>query len=178
MTTDELWRPEDLGVAEPDPPRWSEAMILHLLREKYTRVRPGTNADRFVRAAHVRYPARGYCGDAVRIADYLVIDTYGGSEILGFEVKVSRADWLAELRDPQKAEAWGQHCHRWYLAVPDPSIVRDDLPPGWGMMALNRDGKLTIRRQAKRNPATPMPLRVLASLGRSIAQTSAREAPR
>lgn len=56
--------------------------------------------------------------------------------IEGHEVKVSRSDWLAELADPTKADAWARHCHRWWLVVPHRDIVKDgELPDGWGLMA-------------------------------------------
>lgn len=52
----------------------------------------------------------------------------------GHEVKVSRSDWLAELRRPDKAEWFRPFMHAWWLVVSDKTIVRDDLPEGWGLM--------------------------------------------
>ncbi|MGD3153869.1 hypothetical protein [Tsukamurella tyrosinosolvens] len=157
-----------------DAPRWNEAKMLGLLREKYTRIRVGTNADRYVRAAHVRYPDR--YGLAQHIADYIVLDTYASNELIGFEVKVSRSDWLAELRDPRKADVWRKHCYRWYLVVPDAGIVRDDLPAGWGLIAHGSGGLRVTRRAPALSTPEPMPLNVLCQLGRAIAQTATREA--
>jgi hypothetical protein len=153
----------------------TERDVLDALRHKYTKIPPGWNADRFVRAEHVR-KNHGYTY-ASRIADLLVIDTYGETALLGFEVKVSRSDWLTELRDPTKAEAWKQHCNRWYLAVPELSIVRDDLPEGWGLIAPNRSGKWVVRKQAP-YISDPQPLSPMdhAQIARSIAKTAAREA--
>ncbi|UOQ58573.1 hypothetical protein MUN78_07045 [Leucobacter allii] len=169
----ELPRPEP-EAKESIQQRITEREMLGLLREKYTRVRPGTNADRFVRAQHVRYPAERYVGEARAIADYLVVDTYDKHELIGFEVKVSRADWLAELRNPRKAEYWRQHCHRWYLVSSDPNIVRDDLPDGWGHITLGPRG-LRITRRAPALAAEPMTGAVLAYWGRAIAKTRASE---
>lgn len=51
------------------------------------------------------------------------------------ELKVSRADWLRELKEPKKAEAWWPYCHHFWLVVPHEGIVRDgELPKGWGLM--------------------------------------------
>lgn len=159
--------------------------MLSMLRAKYTKVRRGTNADRYVRAEHVRkvrvreYDGRQYTytGEAERIADLLVLDTYGDTETIGIEVKVSRSDWLCELRDPTKADAWRLHCHRWYLAVPDTAIVRDDLPEGWGLIAPGKDGQLRVRKQCPRI-ADPAPLDqwTAAQLARAIAKTARKEA--
>lgn len=159
--------------------------MLSMLRAKYTKVRRGTTADRYVRAEHVRkvriYEWQGkqyikYSGDAERIADLIVLDTYGDTETIGIEVKVSRSDWLTELRDPTKADAWRLHCHRWYLAVPDASIVRDDLPDGWGLIAPGKDGELRVRRQCPRidDPA-PLDKWTAAQLARAIAKTARKE---
>ncbi len=40
-----------------------------------------------------------------------------GIQIIGFEIKDSRSDWLKELQDPTKSEAWKQYCHAWYLVA-------------------------------------------------------------
>lgn len=53
----------------------------------------------------------------------------------GFEVKISRADWLKELDQPAKADPWFQHTHRWWVAAPSAAIVHpEELPEGWGLM--------------------------------------------
>lgn len=59
-----------------------------------------------------------------------------GLEITGFELKISRSDWLRELRDTQKASPIKQFCDRWYLVVSDLKIITyaHELPDGWGLM--------------------------------------------
>lgn len=151
-------------------PRVTETQMLAHLRTRYTRVRPGTTADRYVRIQHARYPASWYSGEARAIADYLVIDTYDQHELIGFEVKVSRSDWLAELRNPNKAEYWKQHCHRWYLVTSHRDIVRDDLPADWGHITLGPRG-LRITHKAPALAAEPMSAAVLAYWARAIAKT-------
>lgn len=71
----------------------------------------------------------------------------------GFEIKVSRSDLLAELRDPSKAEAGARACDRWWLALGDRRLLRslDEVPDGWGVLAPRGNG-LTVMRE----PA-PMP---------------------
>lgn len=62
----------------------------------------------------------------------------------GFEVKVSRSDWLKELRRPEKALdalAWLDY---WSVAAP-PGIVREgELPAGWGLVEVRETGLRTI----------------------------------
>lgn len=61
-------------------------------------------------------------------------------EILGFEVKVSRSDWLSELKKPEKADSLARYCDRWYLVISDPKIVKDgELPPTWGLLCRKGD---------------------------------------
>lgn len=72
-----------------------------------------------------------------RRADALYVGFFAsrGKLLVGHELKVSRADWLHELDHPEKAEVWAQHCHAWYLVVPNEAIVRrEELPHGWGLM--------------------------------------------
>lgn len=58
-----------------------------------------------------------------------------GLNIIGFEVKVSRTDWIRELRRPEKAEDIAQYCDQWYLVVGDASIMQPgELPPTWGLI--------------------------------------------
>lgn len=52
----------------------------------------------------------------------------------GHEVKVSRGDWLRELRDPTKADTWRQYCDRWWLVAPAGVARPDELPTGWGLL--------------------------------------------
>ncbi len=96
-----------------------------------------------------------------RRVDYLALGLWAsrGQAIDGHEIKVSRSDWLSELGKPSKAEAWWPVCHRWWLVVPDESIVQDgELPAGWGLMvppAGNRRTMKVIVKPTFRNVATP-----------------------
>lgn len=58
-------------------------------------------------------------------------------DVYGFEIKVSRADWLRELKSPQKAENGMAMCDFWYLAAP-PGVLKDlsELPENWGYVEL------------------------------------------
>lgn len=89
-----------------------------------------------------------------RHADVLVMSLWPsrGLEIMGFEVKVSRTDWVRELENPAKADAIAQYCDRWYLVVGDENIVRDgELPITWGLMVPQKDGTLRCKVEAKPN---------------------------
>jgi len=58
-----------------------------------------------------------------------------GSELIGHEIKVARSDVLAELADLTKSDAWQRFCDRWYLVIPDTSLIEGlDLPHTWGVL--------------------------------------------
>ena len=71
---------------------------------------------------------------AGRTADAVAMSLWPsrGLELIGYEVKVARADWLRELRNPEKAETIFGYCDRWYVAAPEGVVAHGELPPTWG----------------------------------------------
>lgn len=89
-----------------------------------------------------------------RRCDAVAIGMWGstGHLIHGFEVKVSRGDWLRELRSVKKADPFIEQCDRWWLVTGDAAIAKpDEIPEAWGWMTATRNG-LRIQR-----PAKPLP---------------------
>ncbi|MFF2822641.1 hypothetical protein ACFVRV_06260 [Arthrobacter koreensis] len=149
--------------------------MLDLLLARYNTERPGTIADRWVRAEHVRSTQRlGY--ETVSIADFVAVDKYSTSQAIhGHEVKVSRSDWLTELKDPTKSERIKRFCDFWWLVVPDASIVKPgELPEGWGLLV--QSGKvLRAKKRAPRLTPEPLTLDFIAGLTAAAARTAFRE---
>lgn len=117
-----------------------------------------------IRAAlKLRYPAPEYAliwevangvGAArPRYADALALSLYPsrGLELHGFEIKVSRHDWVREKRNPEKADSFVRFCNRWWIVAPREVVPHDQLPPTWGLIEF--DGKAL--RQAVAAPALP-----------------------
>jgi hypothetical protein len=157
----------------------TERDMLDLLLGRYTSIRQGTTADRWVRAEHVRSKLEGY--QAKRIADFIAADKYPGMPygsalaLHGHEVKVSRADWLTELRDPEKAEAFRPYMHHWWLVVSDSSIVRPgELPEGWGLI-VKSGTRLRAKVKAPRLDPLPMPIDLTICLMAAASKTAHRE---
>lgn len=69
-----------------------------------------------------------------RWADAVAMNMYPsrGLEIHGFEIKVSRSDWLRELKQPEKSSTVQQYCDRWWIVAPKDIIKPGELPPTWG----------------------------------------------
>lgn len=157
----------------------TEREMLDLLLNRYTSIRPGTTADRWVRAEHVRSMLEGY--QSKRIADFIAADKYPGMPygtnlaLHGHEVKVSRSDWLTELRDPTKAEAFKRYMHHWWLVVSDASIVKPgELPEGWGLMVKSGD-VLRAKVKAPRLTPEPLPIDFTICLMSAASKTAHRE---
>lgn len=108
-------------------------------------------------------------------ADALAMDLWPskGLELFGFELKVSRGDWLHELKNPFKAEPIKQFCDKWYLVVSDLKIVKyaDELPYGWGLM-FHEDGKIITMIEAKKLTPVPIDRLFLASLMRRVVKNN------
>ena len=74
---------------------------------------------------------------ATRTADALAMSVWPsrGLHMYGVEIKVSRGDWLRELKNPKKSDDIGQFCDFWFVAAGSESIVADgELPAGWGLL--------------------------------------------
>jgi len=153
----------------------TERTMLDLLTDRYTDIRRGTITDRWLRAEHVKQ-GLGYT-DGQRIADFIAADKHRSTLALyGHEVKVSRSDWLTELKDPTKSEPIKRHMHHWYLVVPDVNLVKPgELPEDWGLMIIGKDGKLRAKKKAPLLTPQPLPLEFSVSLAAAAARTASRE---
>jgi len=149
--------------------------MLNLLLARYNTERQGTIADRWVRAEHVRSTQR-MLYELVSIADFIAIDKYSSSQAIhGHEVKVSRSDWLTELRDLSKSERIKRYCNFWWLVVSDAAIVKDgELPEGWGLL-VKSGNKLRAKIKAPALTPEPLTLDFVAGLTAAAQRTAFRE---
>lgn len=93
-----------------------------------------------------------------RYADAVAMNLFPsrGMEVEGFEIKVSRGDWLREKRDPAKADELARFCDRWWVVANGPDVVGiGELPPTWGLIVPRGDGLITKTPAPK---LTPEPL--------------------
>lgn len=151
----------------------NERTMLNLLLTRYNTERRGAIADRYVRAEHVR-STQGY--GTVRVADFVAVDKWSSSQAIhGHEIKVTRSDWLTELRDLTKSEAIKRYCNYWWLVVPHASIVKPgELPADWGLIVTAGDG-LRVRTHAPELTPLPLTLDFVAGLTAAAARTASRE---
>lgn len=79
-----------------------------------------------------------------------------GLEIHGFEIKVSRSDWLRELKDPAKSAKVQQYCDRWWIITPKGIIKPGELPPTWGHYEVSEAGVIRQVVAAPQLEAVPV----------------------
>lgn len=159
--------------------RLTERDMLDLLHARYAAT--SMEVRRWVVAEHVH--ERPGVADGQRIADFIAIDCYGSGpwvwgkdrrhNVHGHEVKVSRSDWLTELRDPSKAAAWMRYCHYWWLVAASTDVYRrDEIPEGWGVMTRGSAG-LRVRIRAPYRDAEPLRPATVAAFARAVSKAGA-----
>lgn len=108
-----------------------------------------------------------------RTADALAMSLWPsrGLHLLGFEVKVSRTDWIKELKNPEKAEELASYTHFWYMVLGNENIIKPgELPPKWGLIVPSGKG-LKIVKEAPFNTETlPLDYMLMAGIFRNIAE--------
>lgn len=115
----------------------------------------------------------GFSRATQRWADVLALQTFPsrGISAHGYEVKVSRSDLVAELRDPRKAHEFQRWCDYWWLAVPDASIY-DGLviPDTWGILVVHQGRRLKPAREAPKLEPQPWDKPFCAAVGRAYSK--------
>lgn len=116
--------------------------LTHLVISKYNALHGAANLGKYIALTQVASST----GGANNIADVMILGAWhsSGNLLEGFEVKVSRADWLNEVKNPAKCLPSKQYCHKWWLVISDASMVKEgELPDDWGMMTVE-NGVLKI----------------------------------
>lgn len=95
---------------------------------------------------------------ASRLADMLALQAWGRPYVEGLEIKLSRADWLREVAEPEKREFIEETCRfRWFVA-PAGMIERAEVPEGWGLLeAVGSGPKLRRALAAPAREVPPLP---------------------
>lgn len=111
--------------------------------------------------------------DADRTCDALAMGIWKstGLHLHGFEIKVSRNDWLREIQDPTKAESFAKHCHFWWIAAAPGIVKLEELPAMWGLMEASGE-TLKVRRPATLREPERIGWSMLAALLRRSTEQS------
>lgn len=150
----------------------TEDEMLKLLRRRYGAEQGNGPAYAFVEG--VRNDA-GF--NASRTIDAMAMSLWPSRGLLlsAFEIKTARSDWLRELRDPSKAEAFQRYVDFFYLVVSDEKIVAlGELPSTWGLMAPRGGGIGVVVEAPRLQGAQPMSRGMLAALLRQAGVAASR----
>ena len=150
-----------------------EAGLKLKAHDLFNRLRASFPEPQFITLEEVR-DATGF--DRVRTADAMAISLYRsrGKAVYGFEMKVSRADWLKELKQPEKAESILRYCDYWALVVSDKDIVKPgELPSTWGMYVAQKNRLKCVVPCPKLDPI-PMDRKMLTALLYAVKQKQAK----
>lgn len=93
--------------------------------------------------------ANGTGSNASRYADAVAMNLFPsrGLTIHGFEIKISRSDWLRELKNPRKSEDIQKYCDFWWVVAPAGVVLPGELPSTWGHYEL-KGGKFYVAEKA------------------------------
>lgn len=118
------------------------------------------NTEEWIAIQEARSGA-GFAGNAGQ-CDYLVINAWKskGHQIIGHEIKTSKADWRRELDNPKKSERFSRYCNRWWVAMPADLAkqVEAEVPMSWGILAVTEKRCTQMRAAPLNENVEPVPL--------------------
>ncbi len=81
-------------------------------------------------------------GRKAKMLDALAVRCWEKRHLIGFEIKISRSDFLKEMRDPKKREPGVDYTNRFYFVTPFDMVDVKEIPPECGLIYVSND---TIR---------------------------------
>lgn len=139
---------------------WTAADVLEALSLIYADKEKGTFLTDVSNATSFN---RDRAADAIYMGAWQSV----GIQCHGFEVKVSRGDWLREIQDVSKAGAFEKFCHFWWIVAPEGIVELAEMPVQWGLKEITRkdDSSCSIRvkKAASRNPNASLDYHFFAS---------------
>ena len=87
---------------------------------------------------------------------------------VGYEIKISRNDFLNEIKKPDKRIATELFTNLAYFVAPAGLIKPDEIPDSWGLIEVSGDMTNIVTDAVWRDVGRELPLSFVASLGRSL----------
>lgn len=94
-------------------------------------------------------------GRTMRRLDGLAVNRFWSKqryERMAFEIKRSRGDFLAELKNPRKRQDGGATADRFWFVTPAGLVEASEVPGDCGLVWVDEEGRATIKRKAPRRP--------------------------
>jgi hypothetical protein len=104
---------------------------------------------------------------ATRRADVIAINAWRTrkQEIVVFEIKRSKSNFMAEIKDPLKRAEFMKICERFYFVAPMGILEKKDIPEDCGLYEVTEDGTMVQTKFAKKRkvdkPSWSFALRIL-----------------
>jgi hypothetical protein len=137
-------------TAKKPTKKWTADEVKALLHDYYSA--SDWWRQEWLAVAEMELPAVNELGGNRRI-DFLAVNLWWGTrgfQVVGHEIKVSRADWLNELSLFGKADETARYCTAWCIVCPRGIVQEGELPEGWGLMEVVGKGK--VRRNVTPEP--------------------------
>lgn len=93
-----------------------------------------------------------------------------GLMLHGIEIKVQRADWRKEKKTPEKAEEVARYCDLFWIAAPVSIVPVAELPSAWGLIEVQENGDVRVRKAPMKTDSEPLGRAFLAALLRAAAR--------
>lgn len=128
-----------------EPKKLDARGVLKLLEAHYN---PPNRQPSWNLLSEIQAPSSNRRADLIAMG----LGSSSGYQLVGHEIKVTRADLVHELEDLTKPDPWLRYCQQWWLVVADPALVEDlEIPERWGVMAPpsgRRTRSMTMLRDA------------------------------
>lgn len=137
--------------------------IKNLLRTKYS-------APKFAFFPELRL-GTGYGADAMGYIDGYAIELWGDLERISFEIKISRSDFLLEMRKPSKRRQALALSNKFYFVTPVGLLKPEEIPSDSGLMEVDgEEVKIKVRAPARESIRPTW--RFVASIARRVSESS------
>lgn len=153
---------------------WSTSDIENALREKYQALSDSgyTGAPRWI------YYTELMNGRSVsRRVDFWAMNCWHSENYLriSYEIKISRSDFLHEIKDPSKRDFGMSISNQFYFVTPPGLIKDEELPESCGLVEMSEEGQLiTVIKAPMRKPDFIFTWDFAAVLGRRLFKQESR----
>lgn len=146
--------------------------VVECLRQHYT----GKNDGQWAFFEELRV-GTGYGKGCEQRLDAYALGCYPskGHTAIAFEVKVSRSDFLAEIRNPAKRYHAMALSNQFFFVAPEGLVTTEEIPDLCGLMEVTEEGFVRIKKHAERRVKLNPTWTFVASICRRVAREELQE---
>ena len=112
----------------------------------------------------------GYGREAEQRIDAWAIALWPSADFnrVAYEVKISRSDFLVEIKKPQKRRRAMMFSNQFYFATPIGLLKESEIPPECGLVEVQPDGRVSTRIPAPHRDTLPPTWMFMAAIIRRV----------